>query len=103
MPTYVFACKKCKIEFECLCRFEEIAKTTCPQCNTKKVKQQITCPGVSFANPQESSRWDSFEYRGESLLEKAKSDRRYAESKSHMGNNPYTEIDDFQGGEGILR
>ena len=42
-----------------------------------------------FGNPKESSKWDNFGYRAGHNMEKAKSERRVAESKSHMGTNPY--------------
>ena len=32
---------------------------------------------------------DNFSYRAGHNMEKAKNDRRAAESKSHMGKNPY--------------
>lgn len=106
MPVYVFSCKnkKCPREyFDRLCRYEEISETTCPDCNSKRVKQELTCPNVSFAQPRESSKWDNFEYRAGYTMEEAKDLRRKAQEASRDDVDPYVKIDDLQGGEGILR
>lgn len=101
MPTYQFFCKKCDHRFDDLCKFDDVAKMKCPKCK-KKVKREMTAPGVNFANPRDSSKWHtSFDIRAGNLLESAKAERRAAEKKSHMGANPYTTIDDISKGEGI--
>lgn len=43
----------------------------------------------AFGSPKESSKWDNFSYRAGHNMETAKSDRRKAASKSHMGTDPY--------------
>lgn len=102
MPIYELSCEKCKSVFDELCRFEELSKTKCPNCKSKRVKQRITCPNVSFSDPSNTSRWDSDSYREGFFADKARSDRRAAEERSHMGTNPYSEIDDINTlGEGI--
>lgn len=107
MPIYVFRCKNKKCDagvFEHLCKYEEIAQTRCPACNTKRVEQQLSTFNVAFTMPHESSKWDSFDYRAGYNMEKAKDLRRKAEETSHVGPTPYSNrINDLTKGEGILR
>lgn len=103
MPVYQFWCKKCSLPFEHLCKFDDISKTKCPKCKSKRVQKQVSCPTVKFSNPKESSKWDSFDYRAGYLLDKAKAERRTAEEQSHMGQQPYSDINDISDmGEGIF-
>jgi len=94
MPIYNFKCLKCSEEYEELTSYDETGKykdIKCPQCKSKKKLRtfdyDITC---TFGNPKESSKWDNFGYRAGHNMEKAKSERRAAETKSHMGTNPYS-------------
>jgi hypothetical protein len=41
--------------------------------------------GLSFTNPGESSKWESFSYRAGYNMDKAKTERRIAERTSKMG------------------
>lgn len=44
MPTYEYACEKCKHEFSLVQSFSERekAKVVCPKCKSEKVKQLIS-------------------------------------------------------------
>lgn len=44
MPTYEFACRKCKKKFSLAMSISEYekGKAQCPKCKSKDVKQQIT-------------------------------------------------------------
>lgn len=93
MPIYRFQCLKCSADYEELTEYDENDKykgVKCPQCESKNKKRTFNYNiAVTFSNPKESSKWDNFGYRAGHNMEKAKSDRRAAESKSHMGSNPY--------------
>ncbi len=44
MPTYEFICEECKKPFSLILKLSEYEKKNfrCPNCNSTKVKQQIT-------------------------------------------------------------
>ena len=44
MPTYEFYCEECKKSFSIILSIYEYEKQkySCPECNAKKLKQQIT-------------------------------------------------------------
>ena len=48
---------------------------------------------IQFAQPWESSKWDSFEYRAGYNMMKAKRERMAAEAASHMGANPHVDAE----------
>lgn len=89
MPIYEFSCQKCKKDFEEICTFEEAEnnykKVVCPECNSKKIKKKVSSCSVTFTNPGNTSKWDSFSYRAGYNMDKAKTERRIAEKTSHMG------------------
>jgi len=61
---------------------------------------------MTFANPKESAKYhDNFNYRAGVNMEQAKAERRNAETASHMGRNPYGNVDDVSSGkyEGPVR
>lgn len=93
MPIYRFECLKCSCAYEELTESDESGKykwIKCPQCKSKKKKRTFDYNvAVAFTNPKESSKWDNFTYRAGHNMENAKATRRAAESKSHMGTNPY--------------
>ncbi len=96
MALYPFQCnnKKCKTEvFEVLCKFDDIKKVICPDCDSKKVEKLLTAPNMQFTHPRESSKWDSFTYRAGYTLEEAKSLRRNAKEQSHVGPTPYEDAE----------
>jgi len=55
----------------------------------KKWKRILDNVNYNFAQPEDSSRYDNFEYRAAHKLMKAKEERRVAQAKSHMGQIPY--------------
>lgn len=93
MPIYKFLCLKCSETYEELTSYDKSGKyksIKCPQCKSKRKERTFDYNvTATFSNPKESSKWDNFEYRAGFNMEKAKGDRRAAESKSHMGSNPY--------------
>ena len=52
---------------------------------------------VQFAQPWESSKWDSFEYRAGYNMVKAQQERRNAEARSHMGASPHIDAEHSYG------
>ncbi len=95
MPSYSFSCVKCGHIFDELCLWEEIAKTQCQKCKSKKLNRIFGAPNIVFADPRGTSKFDNFGYRAGYNMEKAKNDRRTAENASHMGADPYQKIDDL--------
>lgn len=89
MPIYQFFCKKCDKNFDELCSYEEnsnnFPNVRCPHCKAKKVEKLVSACSVSFTNPGDTSKWDSFSYRAGFNMDKAKTERRIAEKNSHMG------------------
>lgn len=108
MPIYEFRCEKdsCEKEFEEICSYDDVEnkKIKCPSCNSaENVIKLISQVKLSFANPAESSRSDNFEYMAKHNMEKAKSERRHAETASHMGPDPHVDINDIESmGEGVF-
>lgn len=88
MPLYDFRCKKCDRVFDKLCSFADSKKVKC-ECGSKKVEKLISSFAVTFSNPTDTSKFDSFGYRAGFNMEKAKTERRVAGEKSHVGRNPY--------------
>jgi len=84
MPTYSFETSDKKIEkkvFEVFLSVKEydlVMAKKLPLVHPdsgkpyKKWKRLLEVPNIAFAIPQESSKWDSFEYRAGFNLEKAK-------------------------------
>jgi len=68
-------------------------KVKCPKCKSKR-KNKLYNHGVavSFDNPKESSKWDNFGYRAGYNMNKAQDERRAAQKASHMGMNPYPNL-----------
>lgn len=93
MPIYKFKCLKCSVTYEELTDYDETEKykgVKCPQCKSKRKQRTFDYDiAVTFTNPKESSKWDNFSYRAGHNMEGAKTCRREAEAKSHMGTNPY--------------
>ena len=98
MPLYEFECIDCTKIYEEFAKHDPKGKyrsVKCPHCGSKSKNRLMSSPSISFGDPKSSSKWDSFSYRAGHNLEKAKEERRYAESKSHMGSNPYGKNTDF--------
>jgi putative FmdB family regulatory protein len=94
MPHYDFQCKKCETVYDEIVSYDEKGKyptVKCPKCGSKKKDKLLSqIGGVMFSKPQESSKWDNFEYRAGYNMDKAQGERRAAEAASHMGANPYS-------------
>jgi hypothetical protein len=57
----------------------------CEHCGSKSKEKVLSSFGLSFTNPGESSKWESFSYRAGYNMDKAKTERRIAERTSKMG------------------
>ena len=98
---YVFFCKKCELEFEHLCKYEERDAVKCPECNKKKsVEKRLGACNITFSNPKGTSKMDNFSYAAGYNLEKAQGERRAAEAEAKVRGikNPYNRIDDISSG-----
>lgn len=89
MPIYSFKCLKCERVYDEIAPHDptgKFRKVRCPSCDSKNKERYY---------PGEVRDWDCgdkrerFGYRAGVNMEKAKAERRAAESKSHMGTNPY--------------
>jgi len=100
MPLYQFSCKKCGETYDELCSYDSSGKykgVKCPSCNSarkNKLFSSFTIVGTSSTN-------NVFDIKAGNLMEKAKKEREFAESKSHMGRNPYNHINDLSRDIGI--
>jgi putative FmdB family regulatory protein len=102
MPSYEFLCKKCNKDYEELTNFDSSGKykgVKCPACGSKNKIQKMTCAGIKFTNPRDTSKFDNFGYRAGYNLEQAQELRRNAEAASHVGARPYSGIDDVSSGK----
>lgn len=70
-----------------MCRFDETNKVKCEACKSWKVDKLISTCSVTFGNPKDTSKWDSFDYRAGYNMEKAKGERRAAEEALGKGKN----------------
>ena len=97
MPIYSFKCKKCQNTYDDLLDFDPTGKYStakCEHCGSKKKEKLSHNCTVTFANPKDSSKWESFSYRAGKTMDDAKELRRKAEAQSHVGDQPYHKIDD---------
>mgnify|MGYP003418210116 CR=1 FL=1 len=102
MPIYEFRCNDCGTKFDELCSmcFEGIyAGVFCPKCESSDKERLISAVCATFADPRGTSKADSFSYVAGYNMEQAKEERRRAEAKSHMGTQPFNEIDDVSCGK----
>ena len=110
MPIYIFECcnKKCGVVYEKLTSHDESGKYSgikCPECGSKRKKQQMHNFSFSFGNPVGTDKWNgSHDYRFKHTLPKAKEERSNAEkfAKQKTGFNsktPYRRIDDISSGK----
>lgn len=106
-----FRCKKCNNVYEMVVGTSDVpidatgkySKINCPQCFSKKKEKLISLPARAvFVNPVGTDLWEaSHDYRAKHEIEKpggARDQRKMAEEFSHMGPNPYNEIDDISDG-----
>jgi putative FmdB family regulatory protein len=88
MPIYDLRCKKCGIEFEELCKLDDVITCLCGSTETEKL---ISGFAVTFTNPIGTSKMDSFGYRAGHNMEKAKAERRHAQKLDPKGGSVYKE------------
>jgi putative FmdB family regulatory protein len=94
MALYNLSCEKCGLIFDELCTWEELAKVRCQKCKSKKINKNPTCPTVVFTDPLGTSKMENFGYRAGYYMNKATTERRNAEAKSHMGTTPFGNVPD---------
>jgi hypothetical protein len=95
---YTFCCKNCKINFEELCKYEEISKMKCPQCNKKKGVSHLLSGAPCILGPTDSKR-GNMEWAGPYNFEKAQKESAAAREQAvKKGLNPYRNIDDITSG-----
>jgi putative FmdB family regulatory protein len=103
MPSYDLRCENCEHVYDVLiASYSKLKDCKCPQCDSVKKETLIT--RINIGGPT-AAKLGRFNYRAGFNLEKAKGERRNAEAKSHMGQDPYggkgVAIDDFHMGEGV--
>jgi len=99
MPNYEFRCEKCSVVFEKLVSYDEkdvYPTVTCPKCGSTNKKK--LCSSFAFLGSSDM-RSNSHDYRYKEQQPKLREQREMAEQMSHMGANPYNEIDDISSGE----
>jgi len=108
MPTYLFQCKKCKNEYYDLVNYDatgKYPKVKCPKCKSKSKEQLITTCAFQFAQPEGTDKWNSdskgHDYRFKHNVPKVQDERKMAEAMSHMGANPYNQLNDIELDTGI--
>ena len=105
MPTYAFECKKCKSQWEDIAEYDSKGKypgVSCPRCKSKSKTKLLTTCRFNFTNPVDTDKWNS-ESTGHDFRHKFNVDRpggvrdqrKNAEENSHMGAQPYKEMNDF--------
>lgn len=106
MPNYDFKCKKCNHEYSDFAKFDpkdQYKDVKCPECNSSKKDKLMSVSSYKFNQPVGTDCWTSDEtghdYRYKYILPGIKKQREIAEQTSHVGKNPYKEIDDISSGE----
>lgn len=106
MPNYDFKCKKCEHVFSDFAKHDPKQKykdVKCPKCGSSKKELLVGAPSYKFNQPVGTDKWTSdgtgHDYRYKYVLPSIKKQREIAEKTSHVGANPYKEIDDISSGE----
>jgi putative FmdB family regulatory protein len=106
MPRYDFECRKCGKVYEELAPYDKTNKypsVECPSCGSKSKKKLISICSFTFANPEGTDRYNnSHDYRYKHKINKeggVRDERAAAEAASHVGPNPYNNIDDISHGK----
>lgn len=106
MPIYTFRCKKCNEAYEELVSYDATGKyksVKCPACNSKSKEKLVDCASFAFTNPVGTDRWNSeaqgHDYRYRYKAPAVAKEREMAQKLSHVGPNPYREIDDISSGK----
>lgn len=102
MPSYDFACNACKLVFEATTPYDasgEYPAVKCSQCGSPDKIKLISGCSFRFGNPVGTDRWcDDFnghQYRFDYNKEYVANQRKFAEQNSHVGPNPYNQINDL--------
>lgn len=100
MPIYEFKCDDCDFVYEELTSYNGIKKIECPNCGSKNKEKLPSHFSFNFTNPVGTDRWNnSHDYRFHHNLPNVRAQREAAEKASHMGTDPYKEIDDISSGK----
>lgn len=110
MPRYEFKCEKCDDVYDIWSNISEkdenVKKTKCPKCKSKKKCEVYGSVSVKFENPVGTDRWHSdskgHDYRHKYNMDRkggVRDQRKNAEKKSHVGPTPYRNIDDVSSGK----
>jgi len=78
MPTYEYACQKCRHEFEKFQSMKDAPVKTCPKCKGKVIKKISTGAGLIF----KGSGFYITDYRSENYKKGASSDSSAGPSKT---------------------
>ncbi len=102
IPIYNFLCIDCKNEYEELTKKDPegiYLDVVCPSCGSDKKEKQVSNFSFAFSNPVGTDRWEnSHEYRYKHKAPTVAGERENAAAKSHMGSEPYSNIDDITSG-----
>ncbi len=96
MAFYDFQCEICDLVFEARTHYDktgEYPDVIC-SCGSKKKQKLVSIPNLGHT----ASKLDNFGYRAGFNMNRAQGERRFAEEKSHMGQQPYNAIDDISHG-----
>lgn len=103
MPTYDFLCGKCDQVYEEITPYdpkEKYSKVVCPHCGSKKKKKLPSTCNFMFSNPEGTDRWNSdstgHDYRWKHKQKDVRAEREAAQQGSHMGDSPYSQINDLE-------
>jgi putative FmdB family regulatory protein len=107
MPFYPLECKKCGHKYDVMSLMSEceenIKKAKCPECKSKSKDRLIGNVNFTFTNPVGTDRFsNSHDYRHNWNMDRpggVRDERKTAEEKSHVGANPYNDIDDVSSGK----
>ena len=105
MPTYAFECKKCNGQGEDIAEHDSKGKypgISCPRCKSKSKKKLLTTCRFNFGNPVGTDKWNSgstgHDFRHKFNVDRpggVRDQRKNAADNSHMGAEPYKEMNDF--------
>jgi putative FmdB family regulatory protein len=112
MAIYDFKCKKCDHQYDIWAPMQEkdetVKKEKCPECGSKSKEEYFHAPSFTFEGEAVvgTDRWHSgtsgHDYRHKYNVDRpggVRDQREYAEENSHMGSDPYPEIDDINNGK----
>lgn len=103
---YEFECSDCGGQYEeFVPKFDETGMyndVVCPHCQSGHKTKLISAVKHNFVNPEGTDKMNTHEFRARHAIDKpggAKDQRAMAEQASHMGSNPYKNIDDISSGK----